>query len=221
MIAWFESLSAVQRLFAYIALPSTLVLAIQTVLLIFGLAGGAGEADSDGPDFDSGDGVDFDLDGDIDCGLDDGPDFDSGDGLAGAADGGLRLFTVRGFISFFTVFGWGGLALLRGGVPTLPSALIAGVMGFGSMLVTAVILRLSLRLQSDGTLRLENAVGQSGSVYLTVPPARTGRGKVEIMVQEQLRELEAVTDEPQPLPTGCEVVVTAVSGRSTLVVCRK
>ena len=42
MIAWFESLTAIERFFAYVAIPSTLVLAIQTILLIFGLAGGGG-----------------------------------------------------------------------------------------------------------------------------------------------------------------------------------
>lgn len=213
MIAWFESLTAIERFFAYVAIPSTLVLAIQTILLIFGLAGGGGDRADEGFDFDSDGETDFELDLD--------PDIPHGDNVAEAADGGLRLFTVRGFIAFFTVFGWGGLALLRANVPVLPSVLIAAVLGMGSMLVMAVIFKLCMRLQSDGTMRLENAIGQSGSVYLTIPPARQGRGKVEVMVQEQMRELEAVTDDKDPLPTGCEVVVTAISGRSTLVVCRK
>ena len=213
MIAWFESLTAIERFFAYVAIPSTLVLAIQTILLIFGLAGGGGDGADEGFDFDSDGETDFELDLD--------PDIPHGDNVAEAADGGLRLFTVRGFIAFFTVFGWGGLALLRANVPVLPSVLIAAVLGMGSMLVMAVIFKLCMRLQSDGTMRLENAIGQSGSVYLTIPPARQGRGKGEVMVQEQMRELEAVTDDKDPLPTGCEVVVTAISGRSTLVVCRK
>lgn len=218
MIQWFESLSAIQRFFAYIAIPSTLILAIQTILLIFGLAGGGdGDADSDGLELEPGGGVDLDGDGEIDI---PGEDF-SADDLSSAADGGLRLFTIRGFIAFFTVFGWGGLALLRAGIPTPVSALLAGAMGLCSMLVMAVIFKLAMQLQSDGTMQLENAVGQSGSVYLTIPPARRGRGKVEVVVQEQVRELEAVTDEKEPLPTGCEVVVTAISGRSTLVVCKK
>ena len=212
MIAWFESLSAIQRFFAYVAIPSTLVLAIQTILLIFGLAGGGDGADADG--------LDFDSDGETDLEIDLDPDIPGHDDLS-AADGGLRLFTVRGFIAFFTVFGWGGLAFLRAGMPVLPSTLIAAVLGMASMLVMAIIFKLCMRLQSDGTMRLENAIGQSGSVYLTIPPARQGRGKVEVMIQEQIRELEAVTDEKEPLPTGCEIVVTAVSGRSTLVVCRK
>ena len=110
MIQWFESLSAIQRFFAYIAIPSTLILAIQTILLIFGLAGGGdGDADSDGLELEPGGGVDLDGDGEIDI---PGEDF-SADDLSSAADGGLRLFTIRGFIAFFTVFGWGGLALLR------------------------------------------------------------------------------------------------------------
>lgn len=198
MALWFESLTAIERFFAYAAIPATLILIIQTILLIFGLFG-----DSD---------ADFDADAD---------DPTDGDSMADAADSGLRLFTVRGFVAFFTVFGWGGLALLRAGIPTYISVPLAALMGFLSMLVMAIILRLCLNLQSDGTMRPQNAVGQSGSVYLTIPPARQGRGKVEVLVQDQLCELEAVTDESQPIPTGCEVVVTAVSGRSTLVVCRK
>lgn len=213
MIEWFESLTAIERFFAYVAIPSTLVLVIQTVLLILGLAGGGGGGADEGFDFDSDGETDFELDPD--------PDIPHDGDFSDVPDGGLRLFTVRGFIAFFTVFGWGGLALLRAHVPVLPSVLIAAALGAGSMVVMALIFRMCLQLQSDGTMRLENAVGQSGSVYLTVPPARQGRGKVEVMVQDQMRELEAVTDDKEPLPTGCEVVVTAVSGRSTLVVCRK
>ena len=218
MIEWFESLTAFQRFFAYIAIPSTLILAIQTILLVFGLAGGGGEADGDAPDTGFGDGPDGDLDGDF--GDFDG-DVDAGHGVHDIPDAGLRLFTVRGFIAFFTVFGWGGLALLRSGVSAGLSAILAGVMGFCSMLAMAVIFKLCMRLQSDGTMRLPNAIGQSGSVYLTIPPRREGRGKVEVLVQDQMRELDAVTDEGEALPTGCEVVVVAVSGKSTLVVCRK
>ncbi len=215
MIEWFESLTAFQRFFAYIAIPSTLILAIQTILLVFGLAGGGGEADAGDPDLDL-DGPDADTGGDFDIDPDIGHDAQDA-----VADAGLRLFTIRGFIAFFTVFGWGGLALLRSGVSAGLSAILAGIMGFCSMLAMAVIFKLCMRLQSDGTLRLPNAIGQSGSVYLTIPPRREGRGKVEVLIQEQVRELDAVTDEQTPLPTGCEVVVVAVSGKSTLVVCRK
>ena len=41
------------------------------------------------------------------------------------------------------------------------------------------------------------------------------------MVQDRLGGFDAVTDDEQPIPTGSEVVVVGVSGKSTLVVCRK
>lgn len=52
MVSWYESLDAIQRIFAIIAIPSTAVLILQTILLLLGI--GNGDADSDG-DFETGD----------------------------------------------------------------------------------------------------------------------------------------------------------------------
>ncbi len=52
MVSWYESLDAIQRIFAIIAIPSTAVLILQTVLLLLGI--GNGDADSDG-NFETGD----------------------------------------------------------------------------------------------------------------------------------------------------------------------
>lgn len=38
-------------------------------------------------------------------------------------------------------------------------------------------------------------------MYLTIPACRAAPGKVNITVQEQLRELEAFTDSDTPIPT--------------------
>ena len=54
MIAWWETLDTVQRVFALIAIPSTLIMIIQTVLLTLGLIGD-GDADLVGVDDDLGD----------------------------------------------------------------------------------------------------------------------------------------------------------------------
>lgn len=53
MIAWFNSLTLIQRVFAVIAIPSTVILLLQTILLIFGF--GDDDADSDGVPDDIGD----------------------------------------------------------------------------------------------------------------------------------------------------------------------
>ena len=63
-------------------------------------------------------------------------------------------------------------------------------------------------------------MGRAGTVYLTVPARRGGCGKVNVLVQEQLREFEAVTEEAEPIPTGEKVLVTGLAGEDTLLVSR-
>lgn len=237
MSAWWESLTGLERIFAYVAFPATLLLILQTLMLLFGLGhDGDGDADADG-DVDAG----IDLDGD---GIPDGVDLDGdgvpdsvdagGDGVPGDLDGdgvpdggysalfaGLKLFTLRGIVAFLAVCGWGGLWLLRMGMHPIAAVFLAVAMGFWAMLLMALFLRVALKLQHDGTLDFRNALGKAGTVYLTIPAKRAGPGKVHVVVQDQLQELDAVTDETEPLPTGTEVVVVGLSGGNTLVVCRK
>lgn len=248
MSAWWASLTWLERTFAYIAFPATLLLVLQTLMLLFGLGhdgDGDGDADVDG-EFDAGidldgdgipDGVDLDGDGIPDMpAWGDGADLD-GDGVPddvdadgdGIPDGGghsgllagLKLFTLRGIVAFLAVSGWGGLWLLRMGMHPIPAVFLAVAMGFWAMLLMALFLRVALRLQDDGTMDFRNALGKAGTVYLTIPAGRAGAGKVHVVFQDQLHELDAVTDETERLPTGTEVVVVALSGENTLVVCRK
>lgn len=218
MLNWWNSLDALQHFFAYVAIPATLILCIQTVLLLFGLgAGGDGELDSDTSGLDTGDGTAPDLDA-PDTDVPDSWDGESGHDLA--HDPGLRIFTIRGLVAFFSVFGWAGLALSRSGVPGGVSTLIAFLLGLGAMVVLALMLRGALGLQSDGTMDLKNALGLCGTVYLTVPPRRQGTGKITLVLQGQLGEFEALTDEAEPLKTGQSVQVIGLSG-PIMVVCRK
>lgn len=237
MNAWWASLTWLEKIFAYVAFPATLLLLLQTLMLLFGLGndsdGDAGGVDLDGdgvPDLDlDGDGVpDLDLDGDgvPDTGLDGDTDSDFDDGGDGDAGGtglfaGLKLFTLRGIVAFLAVCGWGGLWLLRMGMHPFFAVFLAIAMGFWAMLLMALFLRIALKLQDDGTLDFRNALGAAGTVYLTIPASRAGEGKVHVIVQDQLRELEAVTDEASPISTGSEIVVVGLSGGNTLVVCRK
>ena len=235
MEAWLESLTVLQRVMLFIAVPATLLLLIQTVMLFIGLGGGDGDTDgdldgggSDAVDLDpDGDGISggaaVDLDGD---GVSDGlhGEVHAGGDTGEGADGhggffsGLHVFTIRGFITFFTLFGWSGLLFLTLGMHWFPALFLAIQIGIIGMVAVAVILREALRLQSDGTLDVRNALGERGSVYLTVPAQGQGTGKVNVTVQEQLREFEAVTQETAPIPTGSEIVVVGLTEDGTLVV---
>lgn len=214
IIEWWNSLSLAAQIFYCIALPSTLVLLVQTILMFIGL----GE-DADG-DVD----VDTDVDADVDVDLDgDIPDGDEGFLATVDAEGfaGLRVFTVRGIIAFLVVFGWVGVVMETAGITLWLTLPVATASGFAIMLLLAFIFKALMKLRSDGNTDNRNAIGTAGRVHLTIPPSRTGEGKVHVMLQGSYVERDAVTDEDTPIPTGSEIVVVRVSGGTTLVVRRK
>lgn len=212
MFTWWESLSIVSQIFVCIAAPATLVLLIQTVMMFIGI----GDDAADGLDS-----VEILSEGSI----------ADGDGVFGEdivevdADvsglDGLRIFTVRGIVAFMVVFGWVGLVLDRAGVKLWISLPAAVASGFVMMLILALLMRWVMSLRNDGNIDNRNALGTSGTVYLTVPAARSGTGKVNVLIQGSYVERDAVTDESQPIPTGMEIVVIGISGQTTLVVKRK
>lgn len=204
MFVWWNSLSVAAQIFACIAIPTTLLLIVQTVLMLIGI--GLDSVGEDGALFGDADvDTDADFDGDVDVtGMD-----------------ALRLFTVRGIIAFLVVFGWVGYGMEISGVKLWITILVSTVCGFMMMTVLAFFVRTVMKLKNDGNLDNRNALGVSGKVYLTVPANRKGEGKVNVMLQGSFVERDAVTDENEDIPTGCEVVVTGVSGQTTLVVNRK
>lgn len=196
MAAWFDALDIMARIFICIAVPATLLLILQLALMLIGM--GNDGADFDGPDADNPDGLD-------------GSDVD-------APDSGLRLFTLWGLITFFTVLGWSGFAMVQGGISGSLAVLAALALGTASMILLAQLMRLMLRLQQNGVMDIRNALDRSGEVYLTIPPARSESGKVTLLVQNRYTEFAAVTDEEQPIPSGSEVKVVGIADMNTLVV---
>ena len=224
MVAWWESLTALERVFAYAAIPSTVLLLVQTILLMTGVIGQQDsdtEMDSDVSGLgsaESGSDVDLDADGSPDMPLDSGHSEHTGHVSHGRYDPGLRILTMRGLIAFFSIGGWTGLVLLRGQANILFTSMIAVLAGLLAMVVLALLLKLALNLQSDGSMDPRNAIGAIGTVYLTVPAGRSAKGKVTVLLQEQLRELDAVTDNATALKTGKLVLVIDVVNNDTLVV---
>ena len=210
MIVWWNSLETALKIFYCVAIPATLVLLVQTVLMFFGF----------GEDADA----DMDADGSADT-------LDNVEGVFGENEvsdvesgfdtEGLRIFTLRGIVAFFVVFGWVGVVMLSAEIHLAITMCVAAVSGFAMMLALAFLMRALLKLRNNGNLDNRNAVGTAGKVYLTIPPARSGAGKVQILLQGSLVERSAVTDEESEIPTGCEIVVVSVSSGTDLVVRRK
>lgn len=210
ILEWWNSLSLVAQIFYCIAVPSTLFLLVQTILMFIGMGN---DGDADGADTDVDDAGDMDADADGDGGFDEDLDPNGLDGL--------RIFTVRGVIAFLVIFGWMGALLESMNVALWINIPISALCGFAMMLALAFIFKAIMQLRSDGTIDIRNAIGSAGKVHLTIPPSRMGEGKVHILLQGSYVERDAVTDEPEPIPTGSEVVVVRVSGETTLVVRKK
>ncbi len=213
LIDWWNGLSVTAQIFACMAIPATLILAIQTCLMFLGIG-------------DDADGIGGDLPDDMPDLPDDVPDGVFGeDAVTETPDGagldGLRIFTLRGVIAFFVVFGWVGVAMDSSLCPLYVTLPVAAVCGVAVMLLLAVVFHAVMRLRNDGNTDNRNAIGVSAKVHLTIPPERRGEGKVHVMLQGAYVERSAVTDETEAIPTGAEVVVIGVSGQTDLVVKRK
>lgn len=129
---------------------------------------------------------------------------------------GAELLSVRSVAAAAAVFGATGLAL-EPRVSTPLAVALAIPAGFSAAVLNAFLNRLILRAQSDGSLRLDNAVGAAGTVYLPVPGKNQGAGLVQLTLQGRIVELRATTREASDLPTGASVFIVAVDPESETV----
>lgn len=138
--------------------------------------------------------------------------------IDGEAELGFQFFTIKNFVAFFTFFGWTGIATLDAGMSLLVSVVIALLAGLTMMTVMASIFYMFSKLTDSGTMDVKNAIGGVGEVYLTVKAKRGNIGKVSIMVQGSLRELEAITDDEQDLNNGMVITVKDVINGNLLLI---
>jgi hypothetical protein len=134
----------------------------------------------------------------------------------GAPHEGLHLFSFRALSAGLAFLGVGGMAGLATPFGLLAAIPLAVLFGGGAMIAVATATRAMLKLEDDGTVHIEGAIGLSGDVYLSIPPARRGFGKVHVVLQNRLVELQAVTTHADALPTGARVLVIDVVGPDTV-----
>lgn len=188
MITWWTSLSTAMQVLWAITLSASLIFVIQTVMTFLGL----GDHDAD-----------FDLDTSVGS-------FD--------ADPSMNLLTFRNLVNFCLGFGWTAV-LMHEKIQSNALLIIVSVI-VGILLVTVVmwIFKWLSGMQQTGNIDVHrSAVGCEGKVYLTIPGERKGEGKVQITINNAVREYDAVTD-GETIPTGKAIKVTEVINDYTLLV---
>lgn len=188
MITWWTSLSTAMQILWAVTLSASLIFVIQTVMTFLGL--GDHNADFD-PDTSDG-------------------SFD--------ADPSMNLLTFRNLINFCLGFGWTAV-LMHEKIESNALLIIVSVI-VGVLLVAIVmwIFKWLSGMQQTGNIDVhKSAVGCEGKVYLTIPGERKGEGKVQITINNAVREYDAVTD-GETIKTGTAIKVTEVINDYTLLV---
>lgn len=193
MLASLSDLSGLEKIFAVCAVVGGVLFIIRLVLQFMG-----GDFDVDVAD--GLDGADADFDADI-----------------GDTDYSFKLISFQGLTAFFAMFGLVGLAMLKqSGFPPAHSVMGGLAAGVVTVWVMKKIFEWAMTLQSSGNIKMRNAVGAEGTVYLTIQAGDTG--KVRINIQNHLKVFNAKCDSDEEIKTGEPVRVVRVVSGNILVV---
>lgn len=145
-------------------------------------------------------GVDADFDGDLD-----------GGGFP------FQLFSLRNLVNFLLGLGWTGVALYNSIASKFVLGLVAVFVGLFFIAICFYIMRFFMKMAEDNSFKIEDAIGNTGSVYLTIPANKQGRGRVQISVKGSVHELDAITDDKEPLKNGSLIKVLKTEGNILVV----
>jgi len=127
----------------------------------------------------------------------------------------VGLLSIRAIISAILFFGLGGLTALYYGADESSAFAVAVTAALASLYAVATVMKSLAGLKADGTARVERSVGRPGTVYLRIPAARSGSGKIQLMLQNRTVEYQAVTGGAE-LATGTPIKVIAVISSDTV-----
>lgn len=214
MFEWFEGASMAVKVLYCIAVPSTLVLVVQTVMMLMGF--GETDVGIDGSDVS---GLDTDIDVDTDVDIDADADADFTDGGNPADFVSMRLITLQTVIAFLTVFSWSAIVTMLTGGKLWLALVIGFALGALAMFSVAKLVQLSVKLAQNGTQDLRFALGQNATVYIPIPPSGQGMGKITLTLSGRFTELEAMQDGDTLIAVGS--IVRVIDIRDDILIVEK
>jgi hypothetical protein len=216
-----------EALFLWCAVLGGSIFAFQFVTLLLGLHGGhdfdLGSHDLDVPHLDV-----PHADADVDVSGMDGAEEASGVSLKDAgldydhhpdafthSDGWfVGIITIRSLVAAVATFGLAGLGAIQH-LPPARAFAVASLAAIGMLYLVGWMFKQLYLLQADGTVKMHDTIGCTGTVYLTIPGKHQGAGKVTVTVAERTMEYQAMTT-GESLKTGLPIVVTNVISDDTL-----
>jgi hypothetical protein len=130
----------------------------------------------------------------------------------------FQLFTFRNFVNFFLGFAWTGISFYEVIVNKVWLSLLSVIIGLVLVTIVMAILYALSKATQNGNIDINNAVGKTATVYFTIPAAGKGMGKIQMSIQQAVREYDAISETDAPIPTGALVRIKSVVDGHTLMV---
>lgn len=146
--------------------------------------------------------IGMDVHADMDVDIPDGDTMDAG--------GAVSLFSIRSLVNFFVGFGWAGVTFV-GTMPLWLTYVVAVIVGVLFAYMYIFMRRKLKGLERNGAFRVSDCVGKEADVYLRIPAAGQGRGKVQASINGSVHEIDAVSQGPA-IATGQRVSITSAEG---------
>ncbi|MBP5369118.1 MAG: hypothetical protein J6Z01_11755 [Bacteroidales bacterium] len=145
-------------------------------------------------------------------------DTDTDGDADGDTDAGSFILSLKSIIGFLVAASWIGIVTINNGLPFWITILAS--LSAGAIMTTIIVLLLTFftRMQYNGTLATSDTIGATGEVYLSIPPTKSGKGKVQINVQSAVRTYDAVTFGDEELHQHDKIIVKAVDKEDVLIV---
>jgi hypothetical protein len=130
----------------------------------------------------------------------------------------FQFFTFRNFVNFFLGFSWTGISLYGAIENKVWLTLLCVIIGLVLVTIVMALLYALSKTTQSGNININNAVNKVATVYFTIPAAGKGKGKIQLSVQQAVREYDAISELNEPIPTGSIVHVISVIDEHTLLV---
>ena len=137
-------------------------------------------------------------------------------GDAGDAGDGTSLLSLKPILGFLLGFGWAGGTARSHDFSLAASCGIALVAGAIAMACILLLIRSTSKMRSDGTLKMANAVGQVGTVYINIPGSSATGGQITVNVGDRMIVLQAIHPGLTTLVSGTKVKVLEFVGSDTV-----
>ena len=129
----------------------------------------------------------------------------------------FEIFTLRNLINFLLGFSWTGISFYNSIESKTVLITISVIVGLLFVAIFFFLIKQILKLSENNSFKIESTLHKTAQVYLTIPEAKSGKGKVLISINGAIHELDAMTLSTEKIPSNTTVKVVAVESNLLIV----